>query len=232
MEKISIFDVDQTLAKSYYILKFAEHLAHLGLFISTEAEALGSLLNDYRNGLSSYSRASYDVVLTFARGVKGMKQEKVETAGRHYIKTHEEELFSFTRDLLALLKAEKFRIIAVTASPVEVMGPFSESLGIDATFATVCETVNGIYTGNVSQNLADKDVKRQIIQTYIKENDVNGQVSLGFGDTVTDLAFLEIVGYPVAVNPDNELEQIAKKNGWLICTHDTNIVESVRAYIS
>ena len=37
-----------------------------------------------------------------------------------------------------------------------------------------------------------------------------------YSDSHTDLPFLEVVGHPVAVNPDRRLRRIAQERGWPI----------------
>jgi hypothetical protein len=38
--------------------------------------------------------------------------------------------------------------------------------------------------------------------------------SFAYSDSVTDIAMLETVGHPVAVNPDRELRRAAEARGW------------------
>lgn len=40
--------------------------------------------------------------------------------------------------------------------------------------------------------------------------------SIGIGDTHHDVAFLEAVKNPVAINPNNRLAKMAAKNSWKI----------------
>ena len=38
--------------------------------------------------------------------------------------------------------------------------------------------------------------------------------STAYSDSHTDLAFLEAVGHPVAVNPDRALRRVVRERGW------------------
>lgn len=46
--------------------------------------------------------------------------------------------------------------------------------------------------------------------------DVDWAASYAYADSLHDLAFLELVGHPVAVHPDKGLARIAKERGWQI----------------
>jgi hypothetical protein len=45
-------------------------------------------------------------------------------------------------------------------------------------------------------------------------------VSYAYSDSESDLPMLRIVGHPVAVNPDQELARVARKEGWEILRFD------------
>jgi hypothetical protein len=40
--------------------------------------------------------------------------------------------------------------------------------------------------------------------------------SYAYSDSITDLPMLELVGHPVAVNPDSELLRVARQEGWRV----------------
>ena len=47
-----------------------------------------------------------------------------------------------------------------------------------------------------------------------REQGINLNQSYCYTDSIVDLPALEMVGFPVAVYPDEELEAMAKSNGW------------------
>ena len=44
--------------------------------------------------------------------------------------------------------------------------------------------------------------------------------SVAYADSTSDLAMLEAVGFPVAVNPETKLASLARRRGWLIENFD------------
>ena len=52
--------------------------------------------------------------------------------------------------------------------------------------------------------------------------------STAYSDSHTDLPFLEVVGKPVAVNPDRKLRSIAEERGWPIQQFSELAYPSVR----
>ena len=45
-------------------------------------------------------------------------------------------------------------------------------------------------------------------------HDIDLEASYAYSDSATDLPMLEVVGHPVAVNPDRELARVARDRGW------------------
>jgi hypothetical protein len=47
-----------------------------------------------------------------------------------------------------------------------------------------------------------------------RRQDIDLDASYAYSDSATDIPMLEVVGHPVAVNPDRELARVAKDRGW------------------
>ena len=54
--------------------------------------------------------------------------------------------------------------------------------------------------------------------------------SVAVGDSATDISMLELVGKPIAFNPDGVLVDFAKKHGWRIVVERKNIVYDVKKF--
>lgn len=229
--KVGIFDVDNTLSRGFYIVKFPEMLYQEGLFPKGDLRKIREIFEEYGKEDYPYEQFAWDLVKRFGRGIKGRKQEDIQKLGEIYIRQHSDEKFSFTDDLIRLLKNKGYRTIVIGGSPYEIVLPFSQSIGIDECFATTYETESGIFTGEVMLNCAINETKKDIVQRYVKEHEIDTRNSTGFGDSHNDLAFLELVGYPVAILPNQNLEEIAKRHGWLICKDDNKVLESVKLYL-
>ena len=52
------------------------------------------------------------------------------------------------------------------------------------------------------------------MRRFAAEHDLDLEASWAYSDSVSDLPMLELVGNPVAVNPDAELAAIARERGW------------------
>ena len=104
----------------------------------------------------------------------------------------------------------------VTASPIEIVQTLSEELGMTGAIATVAETIDGVYTGELSEPFCYGPEKALAIRRVAAREAYDLALCYAYSDSVSDLPMLEAVGHPVAVNPDGGLEAVARARGWPI----------------
>ena len=73
---------------------------------------------------------------------------------------------------------------------------------------------DGTYTGELLGGLNYGDLKIGPMRQFAAEHDIDLAASWAYSDAVSDLPMLELVGNPVAVNPDAELAAVARERGW------------------
>ena len=104
-------------------------------------------------------------------------------------------------------------ICLVSSSPAEIVEPLARMLRIDRYIATRPGVRDGKYTGEL-EFYAYGPQKAEAIRELAEELDIKLEDSYAYTDSVTDLPMLEMVGNPVAVNPDKELRKIALQREW------------------
>ena len=53
-----------------------------------------------------------------------------------------------------------------------------------------------------------------MLADYAAQHSLSLEESVAYADSASDLAMLEAVGFPVAVNPESRLSAIARRRGW------------------
>ena len=82
--------------------------------------------------------------------------------------------------------------------------------------ATVAETVDGVYTGRLAEPFCYGPGKAVAIEKLAAAKGYDLRLCYAYSDSASDLPMLEIVGHPVAVNPDSKLDAIARARNWPI----------------
>ncbi len=104
----------------------------------------------------------------------------------------------------------------VSASPYEIVEPFARTLGMTGAIATKGRVVAGHYTGELDGPFVYGQGKAEAIDKLTADRGYDLDRSYAYSDSISDLPMMEMVGHPVAVNPDSELDRVAHERGWPI----------------
>jgi len=116
-------------------------------------------------------------------------------------------------DLAASHAARGEMTFIVSGALQEVVDGVARSLGFDGAVGSRAEIADGVYTGRLERRLFGQ-AKADILEEIAAAESLDLEASTAYSDSYTDLAFLERVGNPVAVNPDRELRKVAAARGW------------------
>ncbi len=75
---------------------------------------------------------------------------------------------------------------------------------------------HGAYTGQLAEVPPTSESRAEVLRDFANAEGLLMSESVAYADSASDLALLEAVGYPVAVNPEPKLAMLARKRGWLI----------------
>jgi HAD superfamily hydrolase (TIGR01490 family) len=119
-------------------------------------------------------------------------------------------------DLIQEHQREGRRVFLVSASPEEIVAPLAQFLGVDEAIASRAELDgDGRYTGEV-EFWSYGPYKAEAILLAAERYGIDLGRSYAYSDSGTDLPMLQVVGHPVAVNPDRDLARVARDRGWEI----------------
>jgi HAD superfamily hydrolase (TIGR01490 family) len=104
-------------------------------------------------------------------------------------------------------------VYIVSATLQEIVDAIAEDLGFDGALGTVCEVRDGRYTGHAVRAL-HAEAKAECVRELARREGFDLAECTAYSDSHTDLPFLDVVGHPVAVNPDRALRRIAGERGW------------------
>jgi len=102
----------------------------------------------------------------------------------------------------------------VSANLQELADVLAARLGLDAALGTVVELdATGAYTGKPGRTLTG-GAKTDALRELADRDRLDLSASTFYSDSAFDLDLLEVVGHPVAVNPDRALRRAALAHGW------------------
>ncbi len=75
---------------------------------------------------------------------------------------------------------------------------------------------DGRYLGQMLDVPPTGESRASALFDYAAANDLDLREAVAYADSSNDLPMLEVVGFPVAVNPETRLASLARKRGWLV----------------
>ncbi len=210
--KLVLFDLDDTLLAGDTEGEWVKFMIDNGI-VKDESflEKMAIFTGNYRNGrLDIFEYSNF--LLGPLCGINEVDfKEKVEK----FAKTVVEKLSDVTtHNLLNRHSSDECVITSGTLS--FLVKEISKELGVEHCFGTDAEIISGSYTGKVfgHPNFSEEKVKR--IKRWIGGRSFEDIYA--YSDSIHDLALLEFSNFPIAVNPDMQLLEIAKQRDWNIDT--------------
>ncbi len=107
-------------------------------------------------------------------------------------------------------------LLIISATNLFVTEPIAELLGVPHILATRPELIAGKYTGRYVGTPTFQHGKVLALEEWMIENRATLDGSFFYSDSHNDLPLLEQVDHPIAVNPDDRLQQVAIDKDWPI----------------
>ncbi len=205
----AFFDLDRTLLRRSSALALAPAFRAAGLISRgqlAKAAAWQLLFMARGAGHDAVKRAAEDGLVVLRGFSPSELQELVADSMERVLRPL---VYAESLDLVERHRSRGEPVYIVSATLQEIVQAIADDLGFDGALGTVCEVVDGRYTGRAVRAL-HAEAKAQCI----RELGHDLAASTAYSDSHTDLAFLEAVGHPVAVNPDRALRRIAGQRNW------------------
>lgn len=106
------------------------------------------------------------------------------------------------------------KLLIITATNLFVTGPIAERLGVHDILASEPEQVDGRYTGGVSGTPCYQEGKVIRLEDWLSKEEESLENSYFYSDSHNDIPLLSKVTYPFAVDADDYLLSMARRNSW------------------
>ncbi|MGW4421807.1 HAD family hydrolase [Streptosporangium sp. NPDC004631] len=213
----AFFDVDNTMMRGASIYHFARGLASRGLFTTKDLVrfAVGQAVFRIRGDENpDHIAKAKETALAF---VAGSKVEEIVRLGEEiYDEVMADRIWAGTRALAQSHLDAGRRVWLVTATPVELARVIAQRLGLTGALGTVAETRDGVYTGRLVGDLLHGPAKAEAVRALARLEGLDLSRCAAYSDSANDLPLLSLVGHATAINPDAELRERARENGWQI----------------
>ncbi|MEX1210253.1 MAG: HAD-IB family hydrolase [Candidatus Nanopelagicales bacterium] len=209
----AFFDLDKTILATSSALAFARPFYRGGLISRSDV-----VRSAYAQFIFLASGADHDQMETMRRYmsdlVTGWDVAKVRDIVAETIDVIiDPAIYDEAVALIEEHRASGRDVVIISSSGTEVVEPIGERLGVDIAVGSQLGIEDGRYTGEILF-YAYGEGKAQAMRELAAERGYDLTASYAYTDSITDLPMLNLVGYPTAVNPDDDLRRIAAERDW------------------
>ncbi|MGS2716720.1 HAD family hydrolase [Eionea flava] len=129
----------------------------------------------------------------------------------------EHPLGFYHKNIVKILKEHQsngIECVFVSGSFQELLQPIADDLGVKHILSINLERKEGKYTGNIIPPQTIGTGKADAMRLFIEDKECLLSDCYAYGDDISDVPMLSIVGNPVAVTGGRRLESYAKEHGW------------------
>ncbi len=205
--RVAVFDCDGTLWSGDAGYGFMAWSLEQGLVSRSTNDWIDSRYRAYRNGEVSEAAMCGEMVQLYA----GLRESELEAAAARYVDEFVRlRVFSEMAALVKKLRLIGIEIWAVSSTNRWVIAAGLRDFGIsrDHILAAEVQVKDGIITGEIVDVPTDEAKAAALNRVGLPAPDAV------FGNSIHDLAMLEIAQRPFPVNPSPALLEAAAKRGW------------------
>lgn len=209
----AFFDVDNTVMQGASLYFIARGLAARDFFTTRDIASFAWQQAQFRLRGETGKTISdaQEAALSFIAGHR--LTDVVRLAEEIYDERMADRIWPGARALTDLHLDAGQPVWLVTATPVELAEIIAKKLGLTGALGTIAKTEDGVYTGQLGQFMHGK-AKAVAVRELAEREGLDLAKCTAYSDSINDLPMLELVGRPVAVNPEPALAEYARHNGW------------------
>lgn len=209
---IAFFDMDKTLLSVSSGMNYVQYLWRRRRISLREMSNVFLISAEYSLGVLDFPRAMARMSRSVRDGDAAATRALCDQWFMDDLKRH------IAPRAVARLRDHQQRgdvVYLLSASTQFAVEPVARHLGIPYR-STELEVVNNRFTGGIVGPPCYAEGKRYWGEAIAKQHNIPLAECVFYTDSYSDRSFMEVVGRPVAVNPDLRLRRLAQQRGWPI----------------
>jgi HAD superfamily phosphoserine phosphatase-like hydrolase len=210
------FDLDGTWYRWQLFDAWVAMCVELGVMKQIVIELSKPQLSAYKRRRGKFSDFIDAAVFAYQgeHRLRGIRLSDARFAANKVIERDGDKTHVFTERLSQAARDLDVWRSVISGSPKEVVQAFVEAHGITEVFATEHPCGRTRYLGGEPVLWSTR--KDEAVKISAERNNIDLRRSVAIGDSMSDVAMFERVGYPICFNPEKRLLAAAKENWWSV----------------
>ncbi len=226
---VAVFDLEGTVVDSNIVEQYL-WVRGAGFGKAAWPAEVASLLAALPSYLRAEQRDRGEFIRAFLRRYEGMPVARLQdVVSKGFAQTMLRHTMPEALERIAAHRAAGHRTILVTGSIGTLTAPLAGLF--DEVVASTMHARDGIFTGYLAAPPLVDEARAAWLQQYAETNGFDLSASYGYGDSHSDLVWLQMLGNPSAVNPDPNLSREALRRKWRIRDWKRGPYEETSKYV-
>ncbi|MGM8364070.1 HAD family hydrolase [Virgibacillus sp. W0181] len=219
--RVAIFDFDGTLYKKETFKILMDHLKHHPVYHARYKHfyrAMVPMYICYKLKLYPESKMKARSMQLYISALQHLSETELDT---YFAELASKMVDNFNDDVIKRLKQHNYdgvHVMLVSGAYTQLLQAVKDQMGFH--FDTIIGTKIPLKDGEVDQKAPIYHVqgerKKEKVRETLNNKSIDWEDSFAYGDSLSDLSVLELVGNPVAVQAEPKLLSVAKEKGWEI----------------
>ncbi len=211
---IAVFDLEGTVVDSNIVEQYL-WVRSAGFRKAAWPGEVVSLLGALPGYLRAERRDRGEFIRAFLRRYRGMPVARLERiVERGYAATMRRHTSPDAVARIREHRAAGHRTVLVTGSIAALASPLAGL--VDEVVGSTMHERDGVLTGYLAKPPLVDEARGAWLRQYAEQHRFDLSASYGYGDSLSDLGWLQMLGNPAAINPDGELSREAHRRKWSI----------------
>ena len=215
MKEFAVFDLDGTLYDTHLGVELLREIANIGAMPNMTADEFAVVYKEWQQSPDRTDYYDKYLDVYYNEHLIGVAKHEFDEACRRIAATVLQHTYDEVYDALQAHQRAGYAIIIISKSPKPAVEAVAEQLGADYAWGWEFHFDKGVYTGQYIYEDGSSE-KDRIIRRIAQEHDLTFDNSYGYGDSRGDIRILQLVSYPVCINPDRYLHVAAIANNWKV----------------
>ncbi|QUM82404.1 HAD-IB family hydrolase [Moritella sp. 5] len=214
VQKIAFFDVDETIINRKSMFDF------LRFYLERKRGYLGKVQYQMYwsmcKVLAKLGVSRDKINSLYYRLYRGESYQQLMLKGHEWYVQRKQQKDFFIQpsvDRLIKLNNDGYDIVFISGSFRPCLEPLAQALNVNTILCAELIVNDDVISGQLSQQAIGNN-KARLIHSLLTTTGVDPKDCYAFGDHISDLAMLKMVGHPIVVANCPELIDIAEQNHW------------------
>lgn len=219
MMRVAIFDFDGTLYSKETYQLLMDHLKEHPLYRKRYPQFLRSAVPPYIASKAKLYPKEKMRALLMQFYLNALHDLTIEEADIYFEQIAQKMRADFNSTIVDKVNehaTDDLHIMLVSGAYTPLLHTAVQGLPIDTIIGTDIPVTNGKITSKSPLYHIQGTRKNEKIQQFLNGNKIDWENSFAYADSYSDLSVLSLVGNPVAVQPEDKLEQVALRRDWKI----------------